>query len=150
MIEEKKIAAAQYIITFYNEIKQLTMQEAYYINLMLEYETKYKTLDMEKITDEERKVIIAASQQVRLAVNTTYMSYYSLQEKLKLPLNKEMEALYNSINKTLIIKRDELNEFSKKINRMLVTEIIQTLLDTSQNYLQKIFQDEKGLPQNTG
>jgi len=144
--DEKKVAGAQYIYTFYNEVESLVAQEAAYINLLLEFKEKYwqggrGEGDLNKVPEEEKKVLVATVQQVRYFCLKVHKKYEAIKDILRLDKSKEINESYNAIKDTFIIKREDLEKFTAALNKVLVQDIIGSLMETSQEFLKDVLQD---------
>lgn len=138
--DEKKVTAASYILQFYTEIQLLNDYYAQYVNLLLELENKYK--DTEKATDEEKAVLINATQQVRHTAIKTFIEYKSLVFALKKEENDDIKTSIDLIKKDFIIKRDVLEDYVIKLNAVLVDEVIKKLLETTEDILNSLYNDD--------
>lgn len=142
-IDEKKTAAASYILTFYQEVTQITQIYAQYENFIIQLENKYNTEEMlKKATDEEKNAISASAQTARASAMRVYIQYKSIQTHFKQQdskTSKEIESAYKNVKSNYIINRQDLEKFVTNLNIYLVSEIMQTLLDSSQNILTQIY-----------
>jgi hypothetical protein len=141
MVNDKQTAGSNYIITFYKEIEELTHNFAVYTNVMLEIKQKYGD-DLSKVEEDVKTVILKTVQAVRIGLQKSYVQYVSIKSVLKLDSNNIVEDLYNTIKKQFVIKIDDLELYVIAINTVLVNDIIQSLLNTSNDLLQSMYKDE--------
>lgn len=141
-IDEKKTAAASYILSFYNEVLGLTAMYANYVNSMIQLEYKYSTPEiMQKMTDEEKNNISSNAQNVRAGCIRTYILYKSIKNNLKdTTKNKELEASYLKCKNTYLIQRQDIETYVTELNTYLMSSVIQSILETSQNILNEIYE----------
>lgn len=96
---------------------------------------------MSKMTDHERQVLNQVAQQVRHNAHKTYIQYKTISLNLKIEDSKDINDAYEKIKTQFIIDKDVLEKFVISLNQILVSEIIQNLLETSQDLLNNIYQD---------
>jgi len=142
-MDEKKTAGASYILTFYQNVNVMTNDYATYLNLMLELEHRYKDLD--KLQEHEREIMNKTLQIIRHNAHKTYIQYTTIIKNLKntsdKQTQKEIEENYTHIKNTFVIDRTKLEKFVKALNQILVSEVIQNLLESSQELIEDIYQD---------
>lgn len=137
-MNEKDLAGASYIITFYREVQDLTSHYANYINIMLELENKYGK-DAAKMGEEEKALIAQHAQLVRYASHKCYIEYNSIMLGINQPTDAAVVNKYAKIKTTFIINRDDLEAYVIALNAVIVKDIIQNLLATSQDFLSKVY-----------
>lgn len=140
-MNERKAAGANYIISYFNEVQQLKVLYAQYINFLLEIRTKYESLD--KLEENEKLQLGQLAQSVRHLVHLTYISYVSIFSIGKLKINKDITDLYNKISITYIINTKELEQYVTEINKSLVLDIIKDLLSSSQDIVSDLYKNEE-------
>lgn len=137
---QKKEASASYIIVFYNEIIQLGMLYAQYLNYLVELEYKYKGFDLKLMPEEEMKLLNIALQTVRGSAIKTYTQYTVLKEYVKNKSNDDViNKSYEKIKNNFIIDRKDLETFVTEINKFLVNNVIDQLLKDSKDILEEIY-----------
>lgn len=139
---EQAIAGANYIINFYQEVETLISVYSQYDNLVLELETKSQDREEnEQIEEQEAEAIKQASQTTRYYIKTTYIKFSGIARNVKIEDKEynELTKLYNKINKTLIVNRDDIKEYTIELNRLLLKNVIKTLLEDSSQILQSIY-----------
>jgi hypothetical protein len=142
-VGEERTTAASYIITFFQEVGNLTSQFAAYQNLMLELKESYKTDEaMGKMEESDRNQIKLSTQNVRFYALKCYTMYEALIEGAKKSKDQKVKQSYENIKRQFIINTDELEEYVMLMNKVLATEIMQGLLETSQSIMDDIYKDK--------
>lgn len=140
--DDKKYAASNYIITFYKEIEQLTHTSGIYHNHLIEIKNLYGSTSLDKLEDNVKQTILEILQVIRLGVHKSYIQYNSIINVTKIKVNPEIKSKYDSINDQFIINFSDLQDYVIAINNVLVNEIIQDLLNTSNDLLVNMFNDD--------
>lgn len=141
-MNERKSAGANYIISYFNEVQQLKVIYAQYINFLLELKTKYHNENLDKLEEIERGQLSQLAQGVRHLVHLTYISYASIFSIDKLKVDKKIAELYYKIANTYIINTKELEQYVTEINRSLVLDIVKDLLTSSQDVVNDLYKNE--------
>lgn len=136
---EQKIAGASYIISFFQEVQRLTHSYAQYLNVMLEMEEKYGSEELQEITELERQTTSQTFQTVRYYALKCYVQYHAIKPSLKLKDDDKLEAGYKEVKSKFIIPRDALEDYVICLNSLLVENIIQNLLQTSQDLVGQVY-----------
>jgi len=142
-IDEKKTAAASYILSFYQNVEALTGIFSQYINVMLELQEKYGEGYVNKCGEEEKTAITQVVQNARFIVSKTYIQYRSIAPSLKIKEENKINKMAAKIRSSYIILRDDLEAYTVEMNRVLVSEVIQQLLVSSQSILGSLYDDKK-------
>jgi len=138
-MNESKLAGANYIVNFFNHINQLNSEYSKYQNYLLEIDAKYSG-NIEALSDLEKDYISNLVQICRYYVSIVYIQYksiYSVVDKLK--ESEKIEDLYNKINNTYLIEREQLKEFILEINKALVNDVMKDLLVSSKEIVGEIY-----------
>lgn len=152
---EKRVAAASYILSFYEEVNNVTHYYSIYLNALIELDTKYSKIEsnelMAKVPDEDKNQLIQLTNYIRYHSNKCYIQYKTLLPKLNIKEDKKLTNFFNSITTTYIIQRAELQEFVLTLHSVLMDGIIQELLESSQSYLENLYGQapESGNAQHT-
>lgn len=138
--DEKKVAGASYIYSFYGIVQQLTTDYANYLNLMLEIQFKYgDETPVDKMPENERLMLIQLMHNIRFSVHKSYVQFVSMSELLKIKEFKVLTETYTKIKTQLIINREDLDKFVIEMNKILLNDIIKTLLETTQDIVDKLY-----------
>lgn len=135
---ERRAAGASYLLTFYQEVAQLTHHFAQYSNLLVEAINKYGA-NVEAVEDEGKAVIVTEVQSVRYCAYKCFIMYKTLMPSLNLKENKDLIIQYGKIKDTYLIKQEDLEKFVIILNSVLVQEVIKDLLDTSQALIENAY-----------
>lgn len=138
-ISEEKTAAASYILSFYQEVGNLTTAYAQYQNLMIQFDEQYAGQLEVKPTDEEQNLLKQTMQNIRFYVNKSYIQYRSIASNRGIKLSKDIQKNHQKINKGFIIERKALKEYTNSMNAFLVKNIMKKLLESSQEVVENIF-----------
>lgn len=142
-MNDKELAAASYVYTFYVNIQQLTDTYSQYINFMIELENKYGESFINKTPEQEKVAVQQTLQTIRHYSNKCYIQLKSMNESIKLKESENFEELYNHIKTTFVIDRNKLEEFVINFNKILVNSIMQNLLQTSQDLIENVYKDNE-------
>jgi len=149
-LNEKKQAASSYIITFYNNVIQLTSDFAIYSNLLLEIESRYAEVDLQKMEEQDKQTLLNTVQNIRYNAQMNYIQYQVMSEEVEnIQKPEEKEAIkkqFSKIKDNLIVKRDDLQEYVISLNKFLVKKVMAELLQNSQEYLNDIYNNQNGEP----
>ena len=135
--EEKKQAAASYILNFYKEVLTLTEFHSQYLNLLLELEAKYQSID--KAADTEKETIKNAVQNLRYYCTKAYIQYSSISLSLNTERNKDIEEIYTRLKNNYVLERSDVENFVILLNNFLVGDVIKDLIDNSANLVDNAF-----------
>lgn len=140
-VNEKRIAGASYIIGFYENINLLTHNYAQYLNFLIELENKYKNVDLGKISEQERGVFIQSIQEVRYFAHKCYIMYKTIILPLNIKEDQDINNFYEKIKANYIIDRKDIEMFTVSLNSVLMSNVVQDLIDTSQTLLDSIYSE---------
>lgn len=141
-INESKTAAASYILTFYQEVGNLTNTFSQYFNLLMEFIAKYSNSNKEikgeelktirqKMTEDERAALVNAAQNTRSCCTKCYIMYKTMITGLKIKEDKNITDIYHKLRNDYIIDIKLLETFTLSLNSVLVNEVIKDLVDNS-------------------
>lgn len=140
-INEEKTTAASYIISFFENVGLITHHYAQYTNLIIELENKYKEVDLKGVTEEEGKVLQQLLQEIRYYAHKAIIQYKSINETLDEDKDKEILDNYDKIKKNYIIQRQDIEAFTIQLNKVLVKDIMRSLLQSSQDIIENIYKE---------
>ena len=138
-VSEEKTASASYILSFYQNVQQFTANYSQYLNFMLIVEAKFKDVDPDKIDPAYKEQIVNLCGQLRFFANACYIQYSTVAKQLKLAPDTELIALQTQIETTLVLKRTTVKEYVIKLNEVLATEVMKSLLISSQSIVDSVF-----------
>jgi hypothetical protein len=139
--KDKKVIGVSYLYTFYDDIQKLIINFAQYQNLMLELEYRYpnNTESLTKADEVEKATITQWLQEVRLYITSCHIRYKTLTPILKLPKSELLENSYKIITSKFVINRDDLEVYVIEMNKVLISGVIQELLENNQNLIGAIY-----------
>lgn len=140
-VDEVKTAASSYILNFYQEVSQLTDYYSYYLNLLIELESK-QGKDLTKMEEQDKEAMRNAVQTCRLLSHKCYIHYLSITEGVKdLKRDTKIIEMYKKINDKFIVPRETLEEFVILLNSVLVKSIMRSLLESSQAIVDTVLKE---------
>lgn len=143
-MKQEEIVAGSYILTFYQEVQNLSHYYAQYLDIMLRLkmtittEEKLAKLD-ETTTQELRNALI----NLRYSAHKTQIQYLSIIDSIKATTNKKLQDIYTKIKQTYIIPIEDIETYTLELNKELTRAVIKDLLETSQQYIQNIYPNEQ-------
>lgn len=132
---EQEFIGASYVTTFYEYVGLLTIAVSEYKNLLLEKEQEETSL-----TEEQKNNIKQAIGIVRKYLTITNIQYETISESIDEEKKKSIKELYEELNKQFTMRKEELEEYAKEMNKILVSKKIKELLKTSQDRLNEIYE----------
>jgi hypothetical protein len=143
-MDERKVAGANYIIAFFNEIQLLNHSFSLYVNFIVQLKAKYgEEIDDRAFAEEDKGHLSELSQNVRHHCHKCFIMYKSIYQSIeKLEFNKEVEKEYNDIKDSYVVGSKELEEFVLVMNKAFVEDVIKNLLLTSQDIMKEVFETE--------
>lgn len=140
MASENTTAAAGYIITFFNEIENLTHHTAGYCNVLTELREKYPgDQTLKKMDDTERQALQQSVKFSRYWVVRTYVKLSALAPKIpEFQKNlKQIESLKQPITSQGVPEYDTLEKYVLELNKLFVAGIMSELLTKAQDVYSK-------------
>lgn len=155
MVTEEEIASSSYILSFYNDIENLTNSYAGYLNVLVRIQDKYnlkdKKLDekeirrdVRKIETEDEKALLEQAEAIRAWIARCYIKMTTLQEKIPEMKkdHEEIKKLYESAIKASVIEKEVAEGFVLKINQVFVAGVLRDLLVKSKDIYKQFLQAE--------
>jgi len=142
-INEEKFAQANYIVTLYSEVHQLNVNYCNLINLFLEIGQKNpQNKENPSYSEEDAEKLKNLYINLRFYSMQIYLKLNSLTKQFKIS-DEKMEAIklfYDETKKTYDINSEKVEVFLININDVLTQNLLQNLLSSSQDMLNKIYQ----------
>jgi hypothetical protein len=138
-VNEEKTASASYVITFYQNVTQLTAFYGQYLNFLLIMENKFKGVHPDKIEPAYKEQLVNLCGQLRFYATSAFIQYTTLAKHIRLPPDTEILTLQENIENNLIIERKNIKAYVLKLNEVLASEIMKTLLMSSQSIIDSVF-----------
>ena len=155
MVTEEEIASSSYILSFYNDIENLTNSYASYLNVLVRIQDRYglknKTFDQKeidkqakKIEPEDEKALLETAEGIRAWIARCYVKLTTLQEKIPEMKkgNEEIKKLYEAAISTSVIEKEVAEGFVLKINKVFVDGVLRDLLVKSKDIYKQFLQAE--------
>lgn len=137
------------MVMFYQNVLILTNTYSSYLNLMLELEHKHETVegeDAKPLEPIETEATNSLVQQVRLEAHKTFIQYQCIKDQLKNTLDKKseekMDKAYEKIKTEFVINREALKDYVVFMNRALVSEVIESVLRSSNQIVSQVYSDD--------
>lgn len=135
---EKTLVAANYIQDFYKAVNALNDHTSIYINIMLELTSKYGK-ELKDLEPEVRNAMQTAIQNFRHYANKVMLMYEAIFNVHDKKLAKEVKESYEYIITNFGLDPKKARDFTVAINKAMVSEIMQDLLTTSKEIIDKIY-----------
>lgn len=138
---DNKTSAAGYILTFFQDVENLTTYVPVYTALICKLDTKYgKTNEsFNKLDETEKANLVYITDNLKNLIYRTYIKINSLKGHIK-----EFSAGYTDIEKFKELtlspefpERKDVDEYVKKVNELFVNGVVSELLAQSQEIYAK-------------
>jgi hypothetical protein len=138
--DEKKTAGASYIIEFYQNVIFLNNTYANYYNAVLQF----SKIESDGVTDLQKETFNNSLQQTRYICSNVYIMFSSMKDRLGVndKLDNEIKNNYKFIKEKYVINPEELEKFVISMNKVLLSDIIQNLLENNKDIVDKVFNDD--------
>jgi hypothetical protein len=144
-IKEEKIAAASYVVTFFNDVEALTWQGAAFINMIAQFKEKYPPQDANKMEEEgldesDQVNLMTSVQNIRSMTFRCYVKFKSLIKQIEewKSYEPKIKELYNKISDAGVPAKSDVEEFVIVMNELFVVGIIGELLGSAGDVLRKL------------
>lgn len=137
-MKDKTQTAASYILEYSQSIQALNDHTSIYINLMLELTAKYGK-GLEKLETEAQNKLNICMQNLRHYCNKVMLMYEAIYSIDKLKIDKKIKEAYQYILNNYGLDKDKVREFTVLINKSFFNEVVQDLLTTSKELVEKIY-----------
>jgi hypothetical protein len=141
--DERRQAAASYIINFFNEVQALNHVYGQYVNLLLEFKEKHGSVpEGRSLADDEKQTLSVLAQTVRHYCHKIYIGYKSFVVAKEFLENPDIDQYYSKVKNTYVIKTEDLEKFVVAVNALLVNDVVKDLLVSSHDIVNEIYQNE--------
>lgn len=131
---EQQVAGAGYVLSFFNDIEQLSNYYAQYINTVLSFERKYpNNKALEGMSEEDRQALIATVQGLRTWIIRCFVKAQALKEKVENFTSDEFEEIYRKVTSNFIPEREDVESFVIEINKAFVNGMLVDLLNRARD-----------------
>lgn len=136
------VTGLSYLQTFANNIYALTQLTAQYRNNLLKIEKEHGK-NITEIKEEKIKEIENVILNLRHTIYLVFVQYKAIVINIDtMKENKEIETIYKKLDGQYYLDRTDLNEFVININSELMKETIKNLLESSQDIIDKIYNEK--------
>ncbi|MFW6121190.1 MAG: hypothetical protein ACOC80_09880, partial [Petrotogales bacterium] len=145
MVSDEEIAGSSYILTFLNDVENLTNAYATYLNVLVRMKDKYKLDERKNLEETKRRkevtldkddeeAVLTISEQLRLWIARCYIKTAALKEKMDIETDiNEIKKLYEAAIKTSVIEKEIAEKFVLKINDIFIEGVLKDLLVRSKD-----------------
>jgi hypothetical protein len=149
MPSEEDIAGSSYILSFMNDIENLTNSYAGYLNVLVRIQDRYHMKDPNKkkeatgennLEQEDEDAILAVAETLRVWITRCYVKASTLQDKIP-EMKKglgDIKGLYEKAISSSVIEKEVAENFVLMINKMFVGGILKSLLLKSQDIYREV------------
>lgn len=138
----QRALAADYITQFYQNVLAMTDVLATYVNFQREMKVKYDTKRDEKMSEQEKMSFLQVQQMLTQQILRTHIQYRVLfkSKKLRVPqdLAMNIDIFYKKMQDEHIIEEQTATDYVEAINEIIVSEAMESLLETSQDILTQL------------
>jgi hypothetical protein len=151
MPSEEDIAGSSYILSFMNDIENLTNSYAGYLNVLVRIKDRYgldnKDKEKKKESDSEHKLegedenaLLSVAETLRVWIARCYVKASTLQDKIP-EMKKgigDIKSLYEKAISSSVIEKEVAESFVLQINKMFVGGVLKSLLLKSQDIYREV------------
>ena len=141
-MQDNKVSAASYILTFFRDVEELNNHLAHYSNIMLEMSGKFGKREPEeivkKMSNEDRTRLLTVVNETRFWVIRVYVKISALESKL---IKSGDEELFKKItnNYEIVINNTVPNfiviqDFVIELNKLFVSGVADELLNKARDF----------------
>ena len=141
-MQDNKVSAASYILTFFRDVEELNNHLAHYSNIMLEMSGKFGKREPEeiikKMTDTDRQRLLQIVNDTRFWIIRVYVKLSALETKL---IKSDEKDLFNKItaNYEIVINNTVpeyivIQDFVIELNKLFVSGVADELLNKARDF----------------
>lgn len=138
LISDERKTASSYVINFYNEIQLLTHHAAQYYNMLSEITYIYGK-HVENMNEDHKALFSKILQEARYYVHKSYTFYECISENVLTSTDKKIKKLYQSLSENYVMSKEELKEYVKALNNVLITDVMKGLLQSSSDLINDLY-----------
>lgn len=150
MPTEEELAGASYVMSFLNDVENLTNAYAGYLNILVRIQDKYGMKDPEdpkkrkpalKIDQDDENALLSIAEGMRMWIARCYVKARTLEVKIPaMKSGERLKALYEQAISTSVITKETAEGFVMEVNSLFVEGILQDLLLKSQDVYKEVLQ----------
>lgn len=135
---EERIAAINYVVTFYKDLQQLLHFYSLYINSCAENKAQIET---GKLGEEEKALLKTILSNIRYHSTKCKLFVTSMGEEAKLGAEskKAIDEAYKNISTEFIPKTEDLETYVTELNKFFVSQVAKNILLNNAELLDKIY-----------
>ena len=141
-MQDNKVSAASYILTFFRDVEELNNHLAHYSNIMLEMSGKFGKREpdeiIKKITAEDRARLLQVVNETRFWIIRVYVKISALESKLIKSddelLFKKITANYEIVINNTVPEFKIIQEFVIELNKLFVSGVADELLNKARDF----------------
>lgn len=141
-IDEERIAAASYILNFYQDVVNLTHNYCNYENVLIELQQEHGSTEEVKLSVEQKELIKQYCQILRYYARSSNIRYKAIIRSIKskkIKERKELKELLKKINSNYVIRVEDIKAYVEVMNEIIVDNIIKNLLESSSSIVNDLY-----------
>jgi hypothetical protein len=141
--DDSRKGAAEYMAELRENIRNLTISFAQYDNFVRLIANKYGVGDLSKMEESERLQMIEICNQIRVYCHVIHIQVVSITQGTRAPMQVERSELETKLRKVLekyVIEIESLREYVMAVNKVLTTDIIRRLMQSSEDILNAVYE----------
>ena len=134
--QEERIAAINYVITFYKDLQSLLHYYSLLVNAAAELQ-----INKDKLTDEQKQQLTNLVQNTRYHATKCkiFVDAMSEESKLNKDLKKKIDTAYKTATENFILKDDGLTEYVSLLNKFFVQNVAKHILKNNVELISEIY-----------
>lgn len=135
---DEQIAAAGYVVTYFNDVETMTNETANYINLLNEIKQRSKGSDTIELQEENTQVIEQLIPTLRFYVVRTYVKTISLASRMESLRSPRLDELYQKIKYSSVPEAADIEEYCFELNKLFVQGVVSSIIDRAWDYYSQL------------
>jgi hypothetical protein len=137
-LNEQKVTGANYVLTFYNDVQELTNTTAQYGNILLDIRQKYGS-ELKGLSDLEKQQVANTCQTLRFFSVRAYIGLMGIYRAVKKEIPQGVTDAYALIKTQYTPALEAVEAYTIEINSALVDDVIKSLLESSQELVNSVY-----------
>ncbi len=130
MTEEDKLAGANYVLLFMQDLETLLDYAASYINFLSQLKKKYSNLEEQELEDADRQTLLNNVAAIKNIIFKVYVRYSVLRNYLGAKEDNIKEK-WKKIKEEAIPKAERVEEFVISVHNVFANKMMQELVTTA-------------------
>jgi len=134
MTEEDKLAGANYVLLFMQDLETLLDYAASYINFLSQLKKKYSNLEEQELEDADRQTLLNNVAAIKNIIFKVYVRYSVLKDYLGIKddkKDKKIKDIWENIKGEAIPKAERVEEFVISVHNVFANKMMQELVTTA-------------------